>query len=197
MPAHRTFAVPAAAVALTALAMTGITAAGASATASAPSAPSVLAAGAGATCARDYSPVPENWSTEKGGLEIGHLTKVISSNGVVKVRIDRVSFYRGPEAVELNGGEPPLDDYLLTDTDARQRTYVLDPKASLQAEYLLRNDLGSDDEEVGRQTLTRTQFVRNALALQGDDDPVAPLVWLRHTDGFGGPVTAIAEQYTP
>ena len=168
MRINRTFLGPAAGIGLVVLTVAGLggaTAYGTASTASTASTGTVK-------CAADYSPIPQNWSTEKGGLDIGRLVKVTSAKGVVKVRINRVSFYRGAEAVALNNGKQPLDGYIETDTNTRQQTFTLDPKASLQAENLLRNDPNAG---VGREKLTRAQFIRNANR-RGDESPIGTLV---------------------
>ena len=140
--------------------------------------------------APDLSPVPQGWSSEKGGLDIGYLTGVTRKNGVVKVTIDRVSFFTGEKADALNGDEDSA--YVVSNVNSRKRTFVLDPRASIEAELELRNDAA--EGEVGRQKLTVAQFVRNAKQVAEGGDT---LVWLRHTDGLTGDVTALAEQYVP
>jgi hypothetical protein len=185
MRLHRTLTVPAVGIVLGGLAVAGF-----SATANGTAA---AASGTAVKCAADYSPIPENWSTEKGGLDIGRLVAVTSADGVVKVRIDRVSFYRGAEAVALNHGQEPMGGYLETDTDSRERTFTLDPKASIQAESMLRNN---PDAGVGPEKLTREQLVHNVNRAD-DESGVGALVWLRHTDGMSGPITALGEQHVP
>jgi hypothetical protein len=185
MRIHRTLIAPAVGLVLGGLAVAGLIA----------TANGTAAAASGGTvkCAADYSPIPVNWSTEKGGLDIGRLVAVTSADGVVKVRIDRVSFYRGAEAVALNHGQEPVGGYLDTDTDSRVRTFTLDPKASIQAENMLRNN---PDAGIEREKLTREQLVHNANR-SDDESGIGSLVWLRHTDGMSGTITALAEQYIP
>jgi hypothetical protein len=185
MRIHRTLIAPAVGIVLGGLAVAGI---GATVNSSA-----AAASDASVKCAADYSPIPVNWSTEKGGLDIGRLVAVTSVGGVVKVRIDRVSFYRGAEAVALNHGEEPVGGYLDTDTDSREQTFTLDPKASIEAENMLRND---PDAGVEREKLTSEQLVHNANRAD-EESGIGALVWLRHTDGMNGTITALAEQYTP
>jgi hypothetical protein len=185
MRLHRTLIAPAVGIILGGLAVAGF-AATANSTAA-------VASGGTVKCVADYSPIPVNWSTEKGGLDIGRLVAVTAVDGVVKVRIDRVSFYRGAEAVALNHGEEPVGGYLDTDTDSRESTFTLDPKASIQAENMLRNN---PDAGVAREKLTSEQLVHNVNRAD-DESGIGAYVWLRHTDGMSGTVTALAEQYIP
>jgi hypothetical protein len=138
------------------------------------------------TVVADYTPLGDDLTSS--GLDFAILTKVTSRNGRVTLTIDRASYYSGPEAVAHNNGEPPANDYVIVNNNPTLRTFVLDPQASLQAEQALRNN----PDETGRETLTRSQFVRNSARVASP-----PLVWLRHTDGLSGPVTALAEQFVP
>ena len=194
MRTHRT-SIAAAVLGLGVLTATGIGVANAQSGSSAAStavsnAAAVTSAARG--CVPDYSPIPASWSTEKGGLDIGRLTKVTAKNGVVTVRIDRVSFFTGAEAKALNHGKVPLDDYILTNIGSTQRTFTVDPKSSILADSSL---LTNPDDAGTRHKLTLKQFVANANRPDTKQDQ--PLVWLRHTNGMSGTVTAIAEQYTP
>lgn len=143
-------------------------------------------------CVRNYSPISANWSTEKGGLDIGRLIKVTSKDGVVKVRMDRVSFYRGPEAKALNGGVVPPNDYLEVNLTTTRRTFTVDPKSSIRASQALGSHPSNPPV---RETITLAQFIRRAHRPANLRD--APLVWVRHTNGMSGSITAIGEQYVP
>lgn len=199
MRIRRSLIVPAAVLGLATVAATAVVSADAQAFAG--SKPAAASASVTSPAPLDFSAIATSWSTEKGGLDIGYLKDVKTVDGVVKVTIDRVSFYTGPEAKALNRGKEPLNSYTMVDLSTKQRTFVLDPKASLQAEYSLRNDTAAHPEEggdVGRQKLTMAQFLRNA-AVDHTFSGGSTLVWLRHTDGntMTGNVTALAEQYVP
>jgi hypothetical protein len=115
----------------------------------------------------DYRPIRPNPGLTETGLDFGILTRVTVEDDVVTLHVGGFRF------------------------NAEESTFVLDPDASLQAEESLRND---PSPRVSRQTLTRTQFVRNTARLEAEHR--APLVWLRH-GGPNGHVTALAEQYVP
>lgn len=139
----------------------------------------------------DYHPIPEDAGSEPG-LDFGFLTRVVSKDGVVTLRFDRAAFYTGDEAKQRNGGKAPDNDYLIENTNPAQRSFILDPQASLIAASRLRNESGV----AGRQTLTATEFIDNSTRVLTGSTTDLP-VWLRHTDGLSGPVTALAEQYLP
>lgn len=137
----------------------------------------------------DYRPISANPSSEPG-LDFGLLTKVVHTDGTVTLQFDRASFYTGLEAAQYNQGKLPPKGYLIENTNSAIRSFVLDPKASIVAA----NRLLTVPGQVGQETLTGAQFVDNTSRALGS----APLpVWLRHTDGLLGPVTALAEQYVP
>jgi hypothetical protein len=115
----------------------------------------------------DYRPIQPNPGLTENGLDFGILTKVTTEDDVVTLHI---------AGFRLDAGES---------------TFVLDPDASLQGEEGLRNDPGP---RAVRQTLTRSEFIRNAGRLEAENR--SPLVWLRH-GGPDGHVTALAEQYVP
>ena len=149
---------------------------------------------------RDYSPIPENWSSEKGSLDVGLLQKVTVKDGVVTLHVDRELFYTGAGAEKVDPQEEELTGYVQRDPDGdRVLTFELDPRASIQAENLLRTDTvdGSGEGDVGRRTLSRDRFLTNARAALGPLELGPVLVWLRHAEGPDGPVTALAEQHTP
>lgn len=154
------------------------------------------------TAPPDYSPIPVNpaASGKSAGLDFGVLTKVTTAGGVVTLHVNRAHFYMGAEAKAQNHGEIPLDGWVSKDTDGKKEfTFILDPKASIQAEGSLQTDQEGTDQRV---TLTRAQFLRNIDQLtvhyqKNFTDPVPPYVWLRHTGGPDGPVTALADQFTP
>jgi hypothetical protein len=143
------------------------------------------------TVPANYHPIPENALSEKG-LDFGFLTAVTEKDdGLVLLTFDRANFYTGAEAARHNGGQEPPDDYLIVDDNTKLRTFTLDPKASVQAENVLRNDTS----QVGREKLTVRQLARNYQRMPNPGQ--APGVWLRHSGGPDGQVTALAEQFTP
>jgi hypothetical protein len=153
--------------------------------------PSATATDAEDTGTANYSPIPEDSSSESG-LDFGFLTRVVRNDGTVTLRFDRASFYTGAEAKKRNKGKAPENDYLIENTNTTQRSFALDPKASIIAENRLRNDEG----QVGRQPLTLDEFIKNTeRELTGSTTDLP--VWLRHTNGLTGPVTALAEQFLP
>jgi hypothetical protein len=115
----------------------------------------------------DYRPIQPNPGLTENGLDFGILNQVTIEDDVVTLHVGGFRF------------------------NTEESTFVLDPEASLQAEECLRNN---PSPRVSRQTLTRSQFVRNAARLKAENQ--APLVWLRH-GGPNGHVTALAEQYVP
>ena len=117
---------------------------------------------------------------------------MVSKNGVVTLRFDRAAFYTGDEAKKHNHGKVPDNDYLIENTNPAQRSFDLDPGASIIAADRLRNESGPD----GRQTLTVAEFIQNSTQVLTGSTTDLP-VWLRHTDGLSGPVTALSEQYLP
>jgi hypothetical protein len=139
----------------------------------------------------DYQPIPEDAAAEPG-LDFGLLTRVVSKDGVVTLRFDRAAFYTGEEAKQHNGGTAPDNDYLIENTNPAQRSFNLDPRASIIAASRLRSESGV----AGRQTLTVAEFIQNSTQVLTESTTDLP-VWLRHTDGLAGPVTALAEQYLP
>lgn len=124
----------------------------------------------------DYRPIRSNPGFSEEGLDFGTLTRVTVTNGVVVLHVDRFNFYTEGETITR---------------DTRVSTFVLDPKASLQAEKSLRSDR---DQKASRQTLTRSEFIRNAARIEAEN--LGALVWLRH-GGSDGHVTALAEQHVP
>jgi hypothetical protein len=163
--------------------------------------PTSIAATTTAAAAADYSPIPVNPASSKAakGLDFGTLTKVTTAGGVVTLHVDRAHFYVGAEAKAHNKGKAPLDDFLFQDTDGnKQYTFTLDPKASIQAEGNLQDNLENTQERVN---LTPAKLIKNMTKLnaqnaKSDPDAVIPVyVWLRHTAGSDGPVTALADQF--
>jgi len=153
---------------------------------------------------RDYSPVPESPAltpATKTGLDFGILTKITTAKGLVTLHVDRSSFYQGKDVADHT--DDPTRDWVIEDSDGegKELTFTLDPKASIQAEAYLRNDHDASNE---RETLTQAQLITNMTyvtaqnAAQTDPDAkLSVLVWLRHADGDQGPVTALADQFTP
>jgi hypothetical protein len=148
-------------------------------------------AGPSPTPPPNYTPIGENAPTEKD-LDFGFLTKVSDQGGVIAFRFDRAYFYTGEDAKKHNKGVAPPDDYLIVNDNPTLRSFVLAPTASIVAVDALRNQPGA----VGREALTAAQFVANGQRALGADPGPVP-VWLRHTNGLSGPVTALAEQYLP
>jgi hypothetical protein len=144
-----------------------------------------------ATRKPDYRPIPENAAADTN-LDFGFLNRVVSRNGTVTLRFDRATFFTGDAAKQRNGGQTPDNDYLIENINPAQRSFSLDPKASI----IVVNRLRTDPEQVGRETLTLDQFVKNANRVLTGSITDLP-VWLRHTDGLTGPVTALAEQFLP
>jgi hypothetical protein len=157
-----------------------------------PTAPSSTTAQAPtATLTPDYDPIPMS-ATNEPGLDFGFLTQVGSSDGTISLQFDRATYYTGAEATKRNGGKPPEDDYLIVNINRAKRSFDLDPNASVMAA----NRLLNRTDVVTREPLTVNDFVRNyqqALAAGSTGVPV----WLRHSDGRDGPVTALAEQFLP
>jgi hypothetical protein len=137
-----------------------------------------------------YRPIRPNPGFWEEGLDFGTLTRVEVTNGVVVLHVDRFNFYTEGEAVARRSAGQPSDGHPV-DPTAQVSTFTLDPKASLQAEKSLSNDRGG---KAARQTLTHSEFIRNAARLEAES--LGALVWLRH-DGSDGCVTALAEQYVP
>lgn len=171
-----------------------LTAVGAPAQAApATSAPAASAAAASAAAKKpNYKPIPAVATTTAGvakkGLDFGYITKVTLKDGTLKIRFDRAEFYTGKAAAKRNGGEIPPNDYLVENSSSKLRTFTVSKKASLIGV----NELRGYPETLARQTITRKQLVKNFKKSNGE---VA--VWLRHTDGDKGTVTALAEQYIP
>lgn len=139
----------------------------------------------------DYHPIPAD-ATSEAGLDFGYLTRVVTADGGVTLLFDRATVYTGEEAKKHRGNQDGDDDFVIENTNPAQRSFQLDPKASITATNRLRTQTG----QVGPETLTVVQFVANSqreLTASTTDLPV----WLRHTNGLTGPVTAVAEQYLP
>jgi hypothetical protein len=114
---------------------------------------------------------------------------------VVWIWFNRAAFYTGEAARKHNHGVAPDPDYLIQDSNPLVRYFTVDSKASLIAEFRLRN---RSDGTFGRQALTAGQFVANATDALNQGSPKSPIpVWLRHSGGQNGPVTALSEQYLP
>jgi hypothetical protein len=110
----------------------------------------------------------------------------------VTLVFDRATFYTGTAAQEQSQGQVLDNGHWIENTNPAQRSFPIDPQASIQAEHRLRND----PDQLGRQLLTLEQFVLNATRVLTESTTVLG-VWLRHTGGLDGPVTAVAEQYLP
>jgi hypothetical protein len=143
-----------------------------------------------ATKAPNYRSIPEDATTEKG-LDFGFLTKISQKDGVVSVRFDRAYFYTGAEATKRNKGVPPDDDYLIENSNPDLRTFQIDPEASIIAT----NRIANKTDGVGPHALTLNEFVTNTQTALSDGSKLP--IWVRHTNGLAGPITALAEQYLP
>jgi hypothetical protein len=144
-----------------------------------------------ATPSADYHPVPAV-AADEPGLDFGFLTEITRSDGMISMQFDRASFYTGAEARTRNGGRAPRNDYLVVNNNSARRSFELDPKASVMGA----NRLLDRNGVVDREPLTVEQLLQNseqALAVGSAGLPV----WLRHSDGPDGPVTALAEQALP
>jgi hypothetical protein len=139
--------------------------------------------------APNYGVIPNDPASEPG-LDFGFLTKVSNSNGTVLLRFDRAYFYTGKEAITHNGGVAPDNDYLIENSNPALRTFAIDPRASLMAGTRL-----ADQQGTSRERLSPAVFLSNAQRATANGAKVP--VWLRHTDGLTGQVTALAEQYLP
>jgi hypothetical protein len=151
----------------------------------------------------DYTPIPATPAQTAGatkGLDFGTLTSITTANGVVTLHVDRSNFYIGEDAT-AHGAEENRD-WIVKDTDGegKELSFVLDPKASLQAEAGLRND--HDFGSNVRENLTQAQILANMTYVTkkntaNPDETETVYVWLRHADGVDGPVTAVADQFIP
>ncbi len=139
----------------------------------------------------NYLPIPADPASEPG-LDFGYLTRVINLDGTVAIQFDRASFLTGKAAKERAEGAELESDYLIENTNTALRTFHLDPQASIVAQ----NRLLDQPDLVSRQPLTMEQFVTNATRVLTESTTPLP-VWVRHTDGLIGPVTALSEQYLP
>jgi hypothetical protein len=152
------------------------------------------------TAPTDYSAIPATTSDEPG-LDFGKLSKITTAaDGTITLHVDREKFYLGEEAVAHNKGKIPLGDYIQEDLDGDQElSFTLDPKASIRVTARL----SSNGEQVeAPETLTPQQLIANLdkLDLPAAPDPDTdgrPLLWMRHTGGGNGPVSAIADQFVP
>jgi hypothetical protein len=144
-----------------------------------------------ATGPADYHPIPVD-ATSEPGLDFGYLTRVVTAGGEVTLLFDRATVYTGEEAKQHNDGKEVDGDVLIENTNPAQRSFPLDPLASITAENRLRTQPG----QVAPETLTLEQFVANAQRELTASTSELP-VWLRHTDGLAGTVTAVAEQHLP
>ena len=192
-------AVPAIVLAVSALAACGSTDSNSANPANA--APAKAAPVAAVTA--DYSPIPiEPGTTPEAerGLDFGILTSITTTNGVVTLHVDRTHFYQGAEAKAHNHGEMPIDDLIFDDTDgAKELTFTLDPKASLQGEAELSQN--GEGNYKTRDTITMDHFIKTmtkidtANAAADPDSRSYVRIWMRHTNGPDGPVTALADQW--
>jgi hypothetical protein len=139
----------------------------------------------------DYRSISSNASSEPG-LDFGYLTKVTEQDGSISLRFDRASFYTGAEAAEYNHGQIPASGYLIENSNTAIRSFPLDRKASIVAA----NRLLTVPGQLGQETLTVAEFLANSTRALAAGPARLP-IWVRHTDGMAGPVTALAEQYLP
>ena len=135
---------------------------------------------AATTAAPDYSIITTvGLSSEKTDLDAGTLTKITTHDGVLTLIVDREKLYFGDAAKAHNGGKVPPDDMYIEE-GAKNLTFVLDPHASLT---IVNNDLAIEKA-------TPAQLIHKLR--DGN-----MYIWMRHTNGPNGPVTALAQQYHP
>ena len=141
----------------------------------------------------NYSLIPAIRTTKYGaakkGLDFGTVTRITEKRGVLKVYFDRGEFYTGQAAADHNDGELPPNDYLVVNNSSKVRVFTVSKKASFTGEEALLDDSA---DGIKRTRISRKQFIENYLDASG---PVN--VWLRHTNGDKGAVTALGEQYLP
>jgi hypothetical protein len=89
------------------------------------------------------------------------LSKVTTKDGVITLHVDRSMFYLGDDVKDQPGDFAQDVGYSIEDTDGKGKelTFVLDPTAPIQAQYLLKNDFGAADNPSSHK-LTLDQFVR-------------------------------------
>ena len=149
----------------------------------------------------DYSAIPETpyslTPAERANLDFGILSSVTTTNGITTLHVDRTVFYQGQEAQAHGAGDS--EEWITRDPDGEGKllTFTLDPKASIQAEASLRNDHDAGSQI--RENLTPAQLATNTTYVTSGKSDAGPtiLVWLRHTGGPNGPVTALVDQFTP
>ena len=149
----------------------------------------------------DYSAIPEAPYTlkpaERANLDFGILSSVTTTNGITTLHVDRTVFYQGEEAQAHGAGD--AEEWITRDPDGEGKvlTFTLDPKASIQAEASLRNDHDAGSQI--RENLTPAELATNTDYVTSGKSDAGPtiLVWLRHTGGPNGPVTALVDQFTP
>jgi hypothetical protein len=165
------------------------------------SAPPVQVENVAAAKVTDYRAIPAipanpAASGKAAGLDFGTLTKVTIKDGNILLHVDRSMFYMGADVKQHPGNFAQDVGYSIEDTDGEGKEFIfpLDPTAPIQAQYSLKNDFNAIDRP-STQELTVDQFVSNAERAQADGEQV--FVWLRHSNGPEGPVTAVTEQATP
>lgn len=120
----------------------------------------------------DFSPLPERPQTVDA--DFGYVTAVSGSASAMRISFDRAQFFS-------------VND--IRNTNKMKRTFAISPKAGLVGTARLNNEA----DEVKREVLTAEVFLDNLRDALADGGPVA--VWLRHTNGLEGDVTALSEQY--
>lgn len=141
----------------------------------------------------NFSLIPKVRTNKKGvakkGLDFGSVTRITEKHGVMKIYFDRAEFYTGRAAAAHNGGEMPPNSYKIVDNSSKVRVFTVSKKATFTGEDVLLDD---SSEGVKRTRISREQFLTNFI-----NAPGSVKVWVRHTNGDKGTITALGEQYTP
>jgi hypothetical protein len=147
---------------------------------------------------RDYAPILTVTGSEQPSLDFGTLSAVTQKDGVVTLTVDRSQVYGGAEAKARNGGKAPTNDYLYEDADGKKLlTFTLDPKATILGGYEL--TLRDDDNAGALIPMTVPELMRNLNTPdpESSQSPRKADIWMRHVGGPDGPVTSLAERFSP
>jgi hypothetical protein len=120
----------------------------------------------------DFSPLPDRPQTVNA--DFGYITAISGPATAMRISFDRAQFFS-------------VND--IRNSNTMKRHFRISPKASLVGTARLNNEDGVVKSEV----LTAGVFLDNVRDALADGGPVA--VWLRHTKGLTGDVTALSEQY--
>jgi hypothetical protein len=133
--------------------------------------------------------VEQPWTRQ--GMDFGILKGVSRDGDTVKLSFDRASFLVGKDAEEYFKKHPKEEprDYALVNTNKKLRSFQL----VADAEVYGTGQLGGSPSQ--QQDLTTDELVAKFQSLPSQDQEV--LVWLQHREGEDGPVTYLAEQFTP